>query len=77
VEYQIEHHLFPNLCHVYYPKIAPLVHAFCKRNGYPYRTLGWGEAIIKSYAALFHPRPVRDLDTPHAPLPGCTAGVAA
>jgi len=77
VEYQIEHHLFPNLCHVYYPKIAPLVHAFCERNGYPYRTLGWGEAIIKSYAALFHPRPVRDLDTPHAPLPGCTAGVAA
>jgi linoleoyl-CoA desaturase len=59
VGYQIEHHLFPGICHVHYPKVAPLVRALCERNGYPYRTLGWGEAILKSYVALFRPRPIR------------------
>jgi linoleoyl-CoA desaturase len=56
VGYQIEHHLFPGICHVHYPRVAPLVREFCERNGYPYRTLGWGEAVLKSYAALFRPR---------------------
>jgi len=64
VEYQIEHHLFPGICHVYYPAVAPLVRAFCQAHGYPYRTLGWLEAIGKSYAAAFHPRPVRPLAEP-------------
>jgi linoleoyl-CoA desaturase len=59
VGYQIEHHLFPGICHVHYPKVAPLVREFCERNGYPYRTLGWGEAILKSYGALFRPRAIR------------------
>jgi len=58
VGYQIEHHLFPGICHVHYPRVAPLVREFCERNGYPYRTLGWGEATVKSYAALFWPRAI-------------------
>jgi fatty acid desaturase len=64
VEYQIEHHLFPGLCHVHYPAVAPFVRRFCEAHGYPYRTLGWGEAIVRSYAALFHPRPIRPLAAP-------------
>jgi linoleoyl-CoA desaturase len=63
VEFQIEHHLFPGICHVYYPQAAPLVREFCRRNGYPYRCLGWGEASLKSYAALFRPRPILALAT--------------
>jgi linoleoyl-CoA desaturase len=59
LEYQIEHHLFPNICHVYYPLIAPLLREFCLRNGYPYRSLSWGEGILKSYAAIFRPRAAR------------------
>lgn len=59
LEFQIEHHLFPGICHVHYSKMAPLVRDFCLRNGYPYRCFGWGEAILKSYAAVFRPRPIR------------------
>jgi linoleoyl-CoA desaturase len=77
VQYQIEHHLFPGICHVHYPKVALLVREFCERNGYPYRTLGWGEGIVKSYAALFHPRPIRRMAAPYEPLPAPTAGAVA
>jgi linoleoyl-CoA desaturase len=60
LEFQIEHHLFPNICHVHYPRVAPLLREFCARNGYPYRSFGWAEGILKSYAALFRPRPTRN-----------------
>ena len=64
VEYQIEHHLFPGMSHTHYPHIAPMVQAFCRRHGYPYRTLGWGEALWKSYLTFWRPKPVRtDLET--------------
>ncbi len=58
VEYQIEHHLFANFSHVYYPAMSPLIREFCERHGYPYRTLGWGEGIIKSLLAFARPRPL-------------------
>jgi fatty acid desaturase len=58
VEFQIEHHLFPNYSHVYYPAMSRLVREFCERHGYPYRTLGWGEGILKSLLAFARPRPL-------------------
>jgi linoleoyl-CoA desaturase len=58
VDFQIEHHLFPEFSHTHYPKMAARMQAFCRANGYPYRTLGWGEAIWKSLAAMASPRPV-------------------
>jgi linoleoyl-CoA desaturase len=67
VEYQIEHHLFPGLCHVYYPAVAPVVRAFCETHGYPYRTVSWRDGILKSYAALFHPRPIVRMAAPSRP----------
>lgn len=57
VEYQIEHHLFPGASHDLYPKMAPIVREFCERRGYPYRTLGWGEALWKSFLAMRTPKP--------------------
>ena len=36
LNYQIEHHLFPRISHVYYPTIAPVVKEFCLRRGIPY-----------------------------------------
>jgi fatty acid desaturase len=60
VEYQIEHHLLPAISPVHYPALSPKVRAFCEANGYPYRTIGWGEGIWKSYTALMNPRPVYD-----------------
>jgi linoleoyl-CoA desaturase len=36
LNFQIEHHLFPNVCHVHYPKIAPIVRATAHEFGLPY-----------------------------------------
>lgn len=36
LNYQIEHHLFPRVQHSHYPKIAPVVAAFCKSRNIPY-----------------------------------------
>jgi linoleoyl-CoA desaturase len=37
LNYQIEHHLFPQVCHLNYPKIAPVVQQVCAEYGVPYR----------------------------------------
>jgi len=57
-EYQIEHHLFPQISHFSYKKIQPLVREFCAKHRLPYNECGWGPAIWKSYVAFFKPKPV-------------------
>jgi linoleoyl-CoA desaturase len=36
LNFQIEHHLFPTVCHVHYPALAPIVEAVCARHGVRY-----------------------------------------
>ena len=36
INYQIEHHLFPNMSNQHYPIIAPIVKKFCEENDIPY-----------------------------------------
>jgi linoleoyl-CoA desaturase len=36
LNFQIEHHLFPHVCHIHYHKIAPIVEKTAKEFGYPY-----------------------------------------
>lgn len=36
LNYQVEHHLFPNICHVHYPKIAPIVKQTALEFNLPY-----------------------------------------
>ncbi|MBL7111134.1 MAG: fatty acid desaturase [Bacteroidales bacterium] len=36
LNYQIEHHLFPNISHVHYRRISPLVKAMADKYGLPY-----------------------------------------
>lgn len=36
LNFQIEHHLFPNICHIHYRKIAPIVERTVKEFGYIY-----------------------------------------
>jgi len=36
LNYQIEHHLFPNICHVHYKKISSLVRQTASDHGIPY-----------------------------------------
>jgi linoleoyl-CoA desaturase len=37
LNFQIEHHLFPHICHVNYPAIAPLVERTCREFGVSYK----------------------------------------
>ncbi|MDI1232676.1 MAG: acyl-CoA desaturase [bacterium] len=36
LNFQIEHHLFANICHIHYPEIAPIVEKTAKDFGMPY-----------------------------------------
>lgn len=36
LNYQVEHHLFPRICHVHYPEIAPIVKQTAEEFGVPY-----------------------------------------
>jgi linoleoyl-CoA desaturase len=38
LNFQIEHHLFPNVCHVHYRKIASIVKATANEFGLPYKS---------------------------------------
>lgn len=38
LNYQIEHHLFTGVCHVHYPRIAPIVKATAREFGLPYHS---------------------------------------
>jgi linoleoyl-CoA desaturase len=58
LDYHIEHHIFPELSYVHYPALQPLVEAYCRERGYPYRRLGWRTALWRSIGALADGKPV-------------------
>ena len=60
LNYHIEHHLFPGISHSYYPRISGLVKEFCEEHGYPYRTLDWGTALLKSFTVLRDLKPIAE-----------------
>jgi linoleoyl-CoA desaturase len=53
LNHQIEHHLFPRVCHVHYPRIRQIVEAAAQRHGLPYNHIpGFCEAIGSHYRML-------------------------
>ncbi len=38
LNFQIEHHLFPDVCHTHYPALAGIVETACREAGIPHRT---------------------------------------
>ncbi|MBL3656428.1 fatty acid desaturase family protein [Fulvivirga sediminis] len=36
LNFQVEHHLFPNICHVHYPEISKIVEKVAKRHNVPF-----------------------------------------
>ena len=36
INYQIEHHLFPNMSNIHYPVVSKIVQEYCKENNIPY-----------------------------------------
>lgn len=58
LEYQVEHHLFPNISHIYYPELSIIVQKFCAERGLSYRCYSWPVALWKSWVVLRCPPPV-------------------
>jgi linoleoyl-CoA desaturase len=58
LNFQIEHHLFPNICHIHYPKIAPIVEKTSKEFGLQYN-------LKPSFFAAFlsHAKRLKELGT--------------
>lgn len=52
LNYQIEHHLFPNICHVHYKKISEIVKAKTEEYGLPYYSQETFYAAIREHAKM-------------------------
>lgn len=49
LNYQIEHHLFPNICHIHYKSIAPIVEQTARQYGISYHVIPTFTAAIASH----------------------------
>lgn len=50
LNYQVVHHLFPQIHHIHYPKIAPIVAEVCQEFGVKYNVCETvGEALVSNY----------------------------
>ncbi len=54
LNFQIEHHLFPRICHVHYPALAPIVRQVCAENGVRYFAHPTFGAAIRSHLRQLH-----------------------
>lgn len=52
LNHQVEHHLFPRICHVHYPALAPLVLEAAREHGLPYHEQPTFMAAVRSHARL-------------------------
>jgi linoleoyl-CoA desaturase len=52
LNYQIEHHLFPKVCHVHYARIAPVVEATCREFGVNYQSKPTFRAALGAHYRL-------------------------
>lgn len=53
LNFQVEHHLFPQICHIHYPKIAPIVEATAREFNVPYiQNPTFGKALVSHYRML-------------------------
>jgi linoleoyl-CoA desaturase len=54
LNYQIEHHLFPNICHVHYRKISKIVKETAQEFGLPYHQHKTFLGAVKSHFTLLY-----------------------
>ncbi|MEM0995857.1 MAG: acyl-CoA desaturase [Bacteroidota bacterium] len=52
LNYQVEHHLFPNVCHVHFPAIAKITEETAKEYGLPYYSNRTFLGAIRSHVRL-------------------------
>lgn len=58
LNFQIEHHLFPNICHVHYPQLSSIVRSTAEEFGLPYHSERTFASALRSHARM-----LRDLGT--------------
>ena len=63
LNFQIEHHLFPHICHIHYRKIAPIVEKTAKEFGLSYNLKPTFMAALKS-----HIQRLKELGQPVEPI---------
>lgn len=49
LNFQIEHHLFPRICHVRYPALAPIVERVCQAHGVRYVAFPTATAALRAH----------------------------
>ncbi len=49
---QVEHHLFPNICHIHYPEISQIVERTALKYDYPYFSLTFPQAVSSHFRFL-------------------------
>jgi len=54
LNYQVEHHLFPNICHVHYRQISGIVQKTAAEYGVPYHQHETFYGAVKSHFSLLH-----------------------
>ena len=52
LNYQVEHHLFPNICHVHYKKLSKIVKATAEEFGIPYYSEPTFFAALRSHGRM-------------------------
>jgi len=52
LNFQIEHHLFPHICHVHYPKLAKIVKSTALEFGIPYNEQPTFTSALRSHVAM-------------------------
>ncbi|MCI0751834.1 MAG: acyl-CoA desaturase [Flammeovirgaceae bacterium] len=52
LNYQVEHHLFPSVCHIHYRKLAPIVKLTAEEFGVPYKSQETFIGALKAHAKL-------------------------
>jgi linoleoyl-CoA desaturase len=64
LNFQIEHHLFPNICHVHYRKISEIVQETAREFGLPYKSEPTFFGAIAGHARL-----LKELGRKPVPVP--------
>ncbi|MBL7812054.1 MAG: acyl-CoA desaturase [Bacteroidetes bacterium] len=52
LNFQVEHHLFPHVCHVHYPALSVLVKDAAEKYGVPYNSYRYFSTAIRAHARM-------------------------
>jgi linoleoyl-CoA desaturase len=69
LNYQVEHHLFPNICHIHYPKIASIVKETAEAHGVPYNSVPTFRGALAYHADMLKRLGTQDFEPEKAKQP--------